>query len=611
MANGLSTQTDREITDAMKERVKTLPANMQARSTGASGELEQKAQVVGLPYSRLCERSPEYLGEFWRECRALYAGGPRLLKDEQLMKALFRPHAKEADDVYKERSERAFYIAYAGEIIDHLLAGLAQDPIRLSAGVEDKTQTEKPLPPWWADFAANIAPPRGKRQPLSSFASDALRELFITRYAWVLVYLPSRDPSAPPPESMLDEEKRGLLDPYLCLMPAENVVDWQEDEDTGELEWVLCHWRTKRRDSLAASRSTIHDRWIFWTRDGWQKYELDWEPAHPPKADTPVPMVDDGTHTFGVVPFVRIEVPEGLHAMGKLHSIAREHFNKRCAASWAEYKALFAVLYEFMGGEQQGAFTPHGAAIAKIQQDPNRAVNQVRGQGYSQLRGKDDRAEFIGPDVAPFKEARESCAELMREMHRVMFSMALSANMDSAALQRSGESKAKDSEAVAAILTKVGEILREGVDALLDLVKVVRDDKTELRATGAEKFDADAIADSIEEAVELLNGVPMKSATFLKRYLYRLYKLASGPGITTADLEAIKEELEEAITAESLTLMDPSPPGPDGKPAGGDEGENEDDDQEGDDGEKPTPTVVPKSAKSAKAKGPRRLYPVQ
>lgn len=590
---GLQSQVDREISDAMRDKVGQLPAIRDGRSTQATPTLEQKPSSGGLQYSQLKERNPEWLGEYWSECRALYAGGPRLLKDEPLMKRLFPSHANEAADVYKDRTARAFYIAYAGEIIDHLIAGFAQDPIRLSAGVDEKTTAEIELPEWWSEFAGDVSPPGGTKQPLGSFAVDCLREMFVTQTAWVLVDLPRRDPLEPPPASRLEEEKSGLLDPYLCLMPTDNVVDWQLDDETGELEWVLCYWSMKRRASIRESRHDITERWMLYTRAGWEKYEHTFDPAHPPKKEDTVPLVDQGTHPFGVVPFVRVQVPEGLYAMGKLHSLAREHFNKRCAGSWAEYKALFAVLYEFMATPTANNFTPQGAAA-----DPRRATNQIRGQGYSQVRGEKDSAQYIGPDVAPFKESRESCAEIMREMHRVMFSMALSANMDSAALQRSGESKDKDSKAIAVILVKVGEIMREGIQAVLNLVSGVRQEKdSEVKPTGGEKFDADSVAAAIAEAVELLNGVPMRSPTFMIRYLFRLYKLALGPSATDEDLEEIRTELETVITAESLLAADAGPPGPADKK---DDAAGDDGDDEGDDA--PPPAAKPKPTS-------RRLYP--
>jgi hypothetical protein len=469
----LKTQVDRELGGALQNGAVRVAARQQARAAT--------------------------VGDYWHQCRALYAGGRRLLMDKAVMDAVFPSHGNEAPKVYEQRRARAFYIPYAGEIIDHLLAGFAADPVRLTAGADEKRQGEEAeLPQSWKDFAEDISPPGGKKQPLGSFAVDTLREMFMTQTAWVLVDLPARDPNAAAPANRLDEEKQGLLDPYLCIIPSENVIDWECDDETGELEWVLCHWRMRKRAGLTDKRDTITDRWTYWTREGWEKYELNWKEKDAPKPETIVPCVDAKPHTFGVVPFVRLQVPDGLFAMGKLESIAREHFNKRNALGWAEYKSLFSILYEFTAPPPQGAFQP----TAKGATDPNRATNQLRGQGYTQIRGEKDSAQFVGPDVAPFNEARESCAELMREMHRVTFSMALSANMDSAALQRSGDSKAKDAAQIAAILAKVGEIIREGVEVIVKLVGQIRKDTTadNVRVTGAEKFDADSIAAAIEEA---------------------------------------------------------------------------------------------------------------
>lgn len=595
----LKTIVDRELGPAVKNGTDRVAAKQQARTMAVPAQLEPPQAPSSTTYGVLSQRNPEWLGDYWHLCRALYAGGPRLLRDDAAMKALFPSHIGEVAAIYAQRRERAFYVAYAGEIIDHLLAGFAADPIRLATSTE-----EKPLDEWWSDFADDVSPPGAKKQPLSSFAVDCLREAFITQSAWVLVDLPSSDPDEEPPADRLEEEQRGLLDPYLSMMPSHHVVDWECDEGTGELKWVLVHWTLRQRENLRASRSQITERWMYWDREHWERYELTYTDASAPRPETPVQMVSQGPHPFKVVPFVRLQLPDGLYAMGKLESIAREHFNKRNAVGWAEYKALFSVLYEFLSPPPSGAFTPSGGKDL----DPNRAANQVRGQGWTQVRAQNDDARYIGPDVAPFKEARESCAELMREMHRVMFSMALSANMDSAALQRSGDSKAKDAAQIAAILAKVGELLRESFDAVVELVSRVRaggkDAKSDVHTTGGEKFDADSIADSISEATDLTAGVPMKSATFLKRYLFRLYKLALGAGATTDDLEDIRKELEDAVTPESMMLADAMPMpniGGEDKPSasGGDDLPN---DEEEDDEPPPKPQPAP-------ARRQRRMFP--
>jgi hypothetical protein len=601
----LATQTDRELAELNLGAV-TVQAAAQRMARGASvhGSLTEQPTSGGVPYARLKDRNPDYLGEFWAECRALYSGGARLLRDEAVMDRLFPRNGAEHEDVYKRRRERAFFLSYPGEIIDHLLAGLAQDPLHISAGADEASGEANPLPEWWGEFDKDVSPSGGAKQSLHAFAIDCLREMFLTQSAWVLVDLPALGPDELPPETKLDEERRGLRDPYLCLMPSENVVDWEVDEETGELEWALCFWSTKRRGSILDSRSRVTERWMYWDREGWTKYEHTYDPAQPPKPDASVPEAGRGKHPFGVVPLVRLQVPEGLYAMGKLHSPAREHFNKRCAVAHAENMSLFAVLYEFTGPDQGAAFTPK-SPVSKIQRDTNRAVNQVRGQGYTQVRGHQDDARYIGPDPGPFKEARESCAELMREMHRVTFSMALSANMDAAALQRSGDSKEKDSESIAAILVKVGELLRDGFKVVLDMVALVRKELElgkELSITGAEKFDSDSVAAAIEEAVELFAGVPMKSPTFQKLYLKRLYKRALGPDVGLDDLERIEDELETQVTAEAM-LADAAAQAMVGQP-GAPPGEDPEDDAEGDE---PPARAAPPTKEKPPAPGVKRL----
>lgn len=598
----LQTMVDRQITEGMRDAVRDQPAAQAARGSGASGTLKnnvvsggaESLEVAGaLPYRKLSARHPEYLADYWRECRALYAGGPRLFLDDQVHKRLFPSHAFEAPDVYSERRSRSFYVSYAGEIIDNLLAGFAADPMRFTAG-NDENGDEVELPEWWSEFAKDVSPPGGETMPVGTLAVEWLREAFQTRTAWALVDMPRRDPNAPPPESRLEEEEQGLNDPYVCLLPSENVVDWEEDEDTHELQWVLCHWRSRRRESLQSERTLITERWLLWTPERWARYRCMWHPLRPPQPDDPIALEDEGTHDFGQVPIVRFVLPEGMYAMGKMHSPAREHFNKRNAVAWAEYKSLFAVLFEFLGGAT-GEFNPAmSPAVADAAVDPNRAVNQTFGQGYSQIRNKDDKAEYVGPPTDAFETARASCTELMREIHRVMFSMALSADMGAAALKRSGESKEQDAVSIAVILAKCGELLRDGLGRIRDLVARARGTEAEAKKvepTGGVKFDAQSVAAAITEAVEFLNGVPQKSPTFTKRYLYRLYKLAASGDLSPEDLELIREELETAVTAESLMLTDPNMPPPNQMVPPGEEDDPEDEDE---------PAPKP---------GRRRLYP--
>jgi len=552
----LQTLVDRELAGSAIEeglrKYQLRQALMMAGGTVRAGALsDDEREGRSVPFELFMERHPEYDSDLWAELRALYAGGPRLLRNKGLMKRLFPKHRNEAPEVYRERCDRAFYFPYAGTIVDHLVAGLGSDPLTIEPSSNAEGEDAPPLDEWWKDFLEDVSPPEGKRQSAQRLMMEVVREALICRRSWILVDLPQTPEDGVTIDSVLAQEKAGLLDPYAVRVEAEYVIDWQKDNN-GELEWVLICDSEQRRNSLRDKRGLVTNTYTFYDRVGWVQYRITYDPKEPPKPETPVAFLAEGPHSFNKVPFVCVEIPEGLWAMGKLESLAREHFNKRCATAWAEYKSLFAILYEFLGPEDDVGTMPVSAA----QEDENRALSQVRGQGYSQVRGKDDDARFIGPDVAPFKESRESAAQIMQEMFRVMYSMALSADMDSKALNRSGDSKKADEAVTRVVLAALGVYGREGLHDVKVLVERARGKELDAKVCGAENFSDVDVKAAIEEAVEVLNGLPMKSHTFLQKYLIKVYTLLLGGELTENDRAAIREEVTEMVTAESILMAE-------------------------------------------------------
>lgn len=582
-------QAKRDAMDPMARRVPSVvdryKAHLAAQAVAGPGtvadlqgntEVPEAAQATAVEYRFLCHRNEDYSDDLWEELRGLYAGGPKLLRDEALMRRIFPSHRNEDPDIYKERVARAFYFPYAGSIIDQLLAGLSADPVRVAHPcVEGK---EVDLDPWWADWLADVSPLGGERQALRQLAIEVMRECLVTKWTWVLVDRPPR-----PGElrfcSRLEEERSPLNRPYAVILRAEHVIDWEVD-DAGELEWVMICDRARRRSaSLTDTRDLITETYTQITRDAWRRWRVTYHPERPPKPSELIAELDGGANRLGKVPVERVELPDGLWAMGKLESLAREHLNKRNAVSWAEYKSLFAVLYEFLAPEE-----PLMGEVSAAGADPTRAMSQVFSPGHSQLRGHQDKAQYIGPDVAPFSEGRQSCQEIMREMHRVTSVMAQSVEMDSSALRRSGESKAQDHAATNVVLRALGQILRDAIDRVVRLVRATRRDTgPELVVSGAERFDEESVSSSIADAVELLNGVPQRSPTFVQEFLFRVYKLALGTAHATDDVLAqVREEVRRFVTAESLALGDSMPlPSASGAPSP--EDPEQDDDWDDDD----------------------------
>lgn len=583
------TRTDAERVVAATEM---RHAGSGPRGVQRPGQQQEPAPVdpetvpASLPYKTLVQRHPDYDERFWRKLRALYAGGKTLYGDAQLFEELFPRHRNELETVYEERKRRAYYIPYAGELIDHLVAGLFRQEIEVSlAGeqAEDGTEEEEDLPPWYNAFTQDVSPPGGKVQSLNQLLRDQITCSLICGWTWTLVDLPllrDQDGQALQFSDRVAQEEAGALDAYACAIMPECVIDWEED-GTGELIWALVWTVDRKRDGLAGSRNMVTERWTYYTRSSWARYELRHPADKTPNENDSVPLIDSGTHTAGRVPLVKLAVPDGLWAMSKLEGLAREHLNKRAALSWAETQSLLPELYEFLGPDDAS-----GAVVAEAAEDPNRATAQPRGQGFVQIRGGNDKAEYVGPDTSPFDHALKSCNNLRDEMHRVMHKMSLSVDNTAAALKRSGESKAEDRNAEVAIMVYLGKLLRDHAEAVMFMVALMRAEEelaTRFEATGMEKYDAQAAAQAVSEAVEI-DSLNIESATFRRLHRKALCRTILGDEATPEDYAQIDQELEDNIPDEIAELHAAQTAakvglGPDGQPL---ETELPDDDEDDD-----------------------------
>lgn len=534
----------------------------------------------GLRYATLTQTHPQYDADYWGQLNALYEGGKALLRDHGLMEKIFPRHRNEVPEVYAERVKRAFYIPYAAEIIDHVVALLTAQPIEMALDGED----EPKWPPFYDDFFKDCSPPGGDRQTFNTLLKKQVLRALLFRRAWTLVDLPDRDPSMF--ASLADQERAGALSAYAVSIHPSCVVDWEEDE-AGELIWALVHTVSSRRAGVEAKRDVITRTWTLYTRDEWKKYRLDLSKDKQPDENTVVPLIARGVHAFGRVPFERLDVPDGLWAMNKLEGLAREHFNKRCALSWAEFQSLFSELYEFLAPETGAA----GAPIGEAQQNPSRAFSQPRGQGFVQKLGHQDDARFVGPPSEPFDHAMKSCNNLRDEMHRVTHQMALSVDNSAAALKRSGDSKAQDKAATAVILTALGQLVREHAEAIMNMVARGRQEKDlvgKWAAQGMEKFDAVSLSDMLDGLEKLETAGGIQSATFKRRHQYAVAKALLGDEATDEDFEDIEKELEQNITNESVVPMpEVDLGGSKMQPPGG--GAGDDDKEESPPAKKPAP----------------------
>lgn len=517
--------------------------------TELEGLTYAKPEGTALPYGFLTKKHPEYDLDYWTELRALYLGGKYLLRNPGLLSTLFPKHTDETESSYTERKKRAFYISHLAAVIDVIVAGLAGDPIRIKPpGSEDDENTE--LDEFWQEFGEDCTPPGGARTSFNRFMlKHAGTGLLLGRFA-TLVDLPK------PGEYLNERAQReaGALDPYTVEIAPECLFDWERD-DSGELSWVNYCRTTCPRKTIFDSRNTVREEYRIYDRLGWVLYVVEYSKDESAPNARPKPKPDDmirpseaGAHRFGRVPILYDELSPGLWAGNKLHSMVVEYFNKSCGLSWAEYKTCYAQLYEFLAdelGDIDGVPNVHQA-------DSERARRTKRGPGNVQVRGSDDKAEYLVPDASGYAHVAEQLRNLRQDIYRIMFQMALAEDNTGGLVRRSEESKNVDHQVTDVILGALAQnSLRPHAERVIDTGAAARGEEEGYHAGGFEDFADVDLAAMIEQAATM-ELIPIPSATYQKRRYMKLIKADLGDEATAELLEVIEKELEVSITQEKF-----------------------------------------------------------
>jgi hypothetical protein len=152
------------------------------------------------------------------------------------------------------------------------------------------------------------------------------------------------------------------------------------------------------------------------------------------------------------------------------------------------------------------------------------------------------------------------------------------------------------------VLAALGSFLRDLVRDMVELVGAARTDLAlDPRVDGGENFESTDVMGAVAEAVELLNGVPQKSPTFMKAYLLRTYKTVMGAELTEDDIAKIRKELEDQINAEEMAFDMNTMLGPAGEFPDPDDAEEEEIDE--DDGEDTERAAARAAARGETVKG--------
>lgn len=478
-------------------------------------------------YTKLTKRHPE--GELWQrkwdDYRLLYKGGEEFLlaagqqtltrasinslttplyswNDHRGKRRFLHQLEGEPNVTYFSRWERAMYLPYIAAIIDYFRHWLFSEPPTIRP-VDDEDPPE-----WYQPFSDNAD---GTGKNFLDFVRDSVLDVLILRRAGWLIGTPG---------AAAESQDNGVI---LTSYGFEEIYDWQDGPNG--LDWIVLkkckHIRRFPEDRVKVETFTYLDR------DRWRA----WECYQSQQQQQQLEIIGEGTHGLGEVPFVMLEIPEGLWPMNKLASWQIDLFNKQSMLANAQLLSCF--LQPFIKSNDM-------AADSRIFGE-NILLRLMAGRG-------DDPGEEFGwkaPDnIAPLEFCASQLKEERDEGYRIVHQMSLAVDSQAVgAVARSGASKIEDRKATEVILQAYGGYVRETIIRTCNLLSMTYGDRLTWECMGLDTFSVSSLQEELEQAA-LLSTLNIPSPTFEKQ---TLTNLATGRLLGHAS-ESTKQDIVKEIS---------------------------------------------------------------
>jgi hypothetical protein len=514
-----------------------------------------------MKYADLTQKRPPclphcrgYTPAIWRELDDLYAGGYQI--HEKAAEYLPRA-AGESEERYRERLRATAYVNFIGPIVDYYAGALFSDPVTVGPVGAGGQEGEPPTfdPAIYEGFARN-ADLRG-----TTFAL-LLKDLFTTALIHGKALLGADFPPRPDDlavPTLAHEERLGLGRPYVFPIAPDELLDWEYDEvvrldpdhevelEVGRFLWAIrrkCYTpRTspeQRRPKRPIEEFRVWRR-LADSRVAWELYRTGGGDEAPGPEDE-VPLVAQGVTSFRDIPLLELRLPANLWLGNLLAHLCLEHWRRRSALIGGQQRSLFELPVVRLGpeiGAVDGPLPAERAQNPARGDDPRRQFEQ---KGYIVL-GHQDSLQFVGPSGAVYGIIDKQLDKLENTIFQIANRMAASL-ASSAALARSGVSKALDLEATMVTLRAYGVLVRDVAARAYELVSDARGERVDWVAHGLDRFEAYDRATTLQEALQSAN-LPVASGTFKTEYQTRL-AFALLPGLPPAVQEKIRGEIAAA-----------------------------------------------------------------
>lgn len=435
---------------------------------------------------------PDYNSRLCDKYELLYEGGNEFLANAH--KFLIRGNS-EGDRVYNERLSRCFYIGYVGSIIDYFSSCL----FAYNATINQN----KIKDPFYEKFFKDVD---NKGTDLDQFFKKMFTEALINKRVYILIDFP-KTPEEVPIENLKQQLELGLDRAYLCYFKKHQLLDWQKDE-FGNYEWVKFYTQESFKENFNSPLIKRHKFYIY-NKYECLVYQLDEEvnKENPkPIDELEATLIHNAPHSLpGRVPMKELKVTDGLWVMNKLASIQTELFNLDNALAWQEYQGHFSM------------------PVIKLE-NPEDEFKQKFGSGYWIRLGANDDFSWTEPEGKMMEVGLKRRESLKDELYRVVHQMSLSVQQTKSQTRQSGSSKQEDRYATETILKSFGDLIRESMQNVLDLVSTARGDDIEWDVSGFSNFDIESMTEKLAQLLQL-QAINIHSETFKKESEKRLVSL--------------------------------------------------------------------------------------
>lgn len=446
---------------------------------------------------------PEYkrLRPILATFRDLYAGGYQF--KQRAGEYLLR-RQKEGLDVYGERLERAFYQNYIGSIVDWYASTLFRREPDVQIDCSSHGRHE-----FLSEFIEDCD---RKGTKLTDFFRACLIDTLVVGRSHILIDFPQTSKA---PLNRAEEDATGVSRAYLVKYQAEDLTNWSLDE-RGEYEWIVLRQSLRRQPTVESDEEIEETYWRYYDKSEFRVYRR----IQQRDKRSDIVLIASGPHAFvreQRVPFITMQVSEGLWLLNKAATLQLEHFNKSNALAWAITMGLFAMPVVYS----------------------DREWNQILGESYYIQLGPNDKFGWTEPDGKVYQIAANNLEALKEEIYRVCYLTQASGEMISGHAQ-SAISKQLDSAITQEVLRGYSSVVRDAIRKVLTAISKARLDNVRVTVSGLDEFDIRDFASELSDGQNLLN-LGIKSPTLKRQVFQRL---------ATRYLNDVRQETKEQIARE-------------------------------------------------------------